>query len=788
MSILEVIMFTNYLKTALRNIQRHKVYSLINIFGLSLGLASCLLIYLWIHDEKQYDQFHENRERIYQVYSEGPGGIFTGSFYPLAKAIKEEVPGIEEALRVHTRPNGLLKYQEKTIPNNQIGYADPPFFKVFSFPLLSGSEQAFDEDKYSILLAEETSRKLFGGENPIGQVVTLNNQLDLTVRGVIQNVPKHSSLRFDCIVPFSLMFPPRYEDPTGWGGNPLTTFVLLNSAVDPRSVEQGITATFQKSSGPTPARYRFHLHPLAEMHMAPAGDIGLTFVITLFSIIAAFVSIVACINYMNLSTARASERAKEVGLRKVIGASRALLMGQFIGEALVVTIIASFIAMLFVALFIPIFNTIAGKQLVLQSILQGDILLGFALMIILTGLLAGSYPALYLSSSSPFSLLRQDSSSGKGGKVFRNILVTVQFTLTTFLLIGLLTVNRQMQYIQQKDYGFDREHLAVVRMTPQLRQHAETIRNELLKHSQILNVAGSFQNIMSIGSSVSAVDWDGKDPGMTANFHWDMISYDYIETMNMKVVEGRAFSREFPSDTVSGYMINEEAATIMNIGNPVGKRLSVFRNEGRVIGVVKNFHFQPFYSEIRPFVFWCNPARASLLFIKVRPGELDRTITTIRSVCGNFEKESPVEVLFFNDALMRYIYTTEDQVSRITAIFTILIIVVASLGLLGLTVFVCEQRRKEFAIRKVLGSSTGRILGLLSGDFLKWIVLANGLAWPLAYFAMEKLLGMYAYRAGTDVRLYLFSGLGTLLLALMIISYQTIKTATANPVDALKHE
>ena len=781
-------MYLNYLKTALRNILRHKIYTAITVFGLSAGLACCLLIYLWIYDEKQYDQFHENKDHIYQVYNEGPGGIFTGSFYPLAKAIKRDIPGIEEATRVSTSSNVLLKYNSKAILNNQIGYADASFFNIFSFPFILGNPQTVFDDKFSIVLTEETSRKIFGDENPMGKVVNVNNRIDLTVRGVIENIPRRSSLQFDCLVPFVLSFPPEYDEPTIWGGNPLATFVLVNNSANLQTVGQKIADTFERYVGPTKSHYVFHLHPLTEMHISPPGEGGLSLTITLFSIVALFVLIVACINYMNLSTARASERIKEVGLRKVIGATKTNLIGQFVGEALVLTVIASLVAIVLVELFIPTFNNIAGKHLTLESILQAKVILAFALITLLTGLCSGSYPALYISSASPVAMLRQKYSSSKGGKIFRNILVTVQFTLVTILVISIITVDRQMDYIQKKDYGFERDNLVTIRMSSQIKKHYEAIRGELMRNSQVENVSKSLQNVINIGSSVQDVDWNGKDPAQTVSFNWDVVSYDYFETMKMKMVDGRAFSREFSSDTVSGYIVNEEAVKMMNIENPVGKRLSVFKKEGTIVGVVKDFHFRPFYSKIQPFVFWCDPDWGSWLFIKIRPENINHSLEYIKSVCRNFEKDYPVDPVFFNEALTKLIYTTEEQVNRITAIFTVLIIFVSCLGLLGLTVFICEQRKKEFAIRKVLGSSSGRILLLLSRDFLRWIVLSNLLAWPSAYIAMRKLLEMYAYRVSPDFSIYIFSGVGTLLLALAVISYQTAKTATANPIDAIKYE
>jgi len=783
----EARMLTNYMKTTLRHFQKHRLYSLINILGLSTGLACCLLISLWVFDEQRYDQFHEKKDRLFQVYSEGASGIFAGSFYPLAQAMKENIPEIEEVTRFSTRP-ALLRYEGKALVNNRVGYIDASFLNMFSFPLLSGSREGIVADKYAIALTEETARKIFGHENPLGKVVSLNDQVDLTVRGIIKNVPKHSSLTFDCLVPFALQFPPTYTDPTHWGGNPLTTFVLLTNTGGLPSVAQKVTTLVQKSIGAIGVSWTFHFHPLARLHLAPPGEDQLALVIRLLSIVALLVLVAACINYMNLSTARASERTKEVGLRKVIGASRMELMVQFFGEALVLTGMAFVVAMFLVALFLPVFNELAGKELTLEALFSGEALLAFALIALLTAMFAGSYPALSLSAMVPAAMLRQHPTSVKGSKLFRYLLVTIQFVLTTIVIISILTINRQTNYIQNKDYGFERENLAMVRMTPQMRRHAATIKSELRRSPQIVNVTSSFQNVIDIGSSVSAVEWDGKNPEQKVSFNWDIVSFDYCETMNMSIVAGRSFSREFSSDTVNGYIVNEEAAKVMNLGDPVGKRLSVFRNEGTIVGVVKNFHFQPFYRTIRPFVFWCDPARASWLLVRVHPEHREGSVEHIRSVCRTFEKDYPIDIVFFNDALTRHVYTTEAQITRISLVFTVLIILISSLGLMGLTLFICEQRRKEIAIRKVLGATSGRMLGLLTRDFLKWIALANLIAWPLAYFAMEQLMAIYAYRASTDFTLYLVAAGGTLLLAFSIICCQTMKTARVNPVESLKYE
>ncbi|OGU55693.1 MAG: hypothetical protein A2V66_07670 [Ignavibacteria bacterium RBG_13_36_8] len=788
-----VFMFKNYLTIAWRTIRNHKGYSLINVFGLATGLACCLTIFIWIQDEFQYDQFQVNKDRIFQVYSQmktanSPSNVFTGSFYPLAQAIKEDIPGVEQACKFRMIPDLPLRYNENTFSNTKIGFADASFFKTFSFPLYGRDAEIKYDDKFSIYLTEATAHKLFGSENPLGKIVKVNNQVDLTVKGVLLDVPPHSSIQFDCVVPFELMFPPNFVVPTHWGGNPFMTFILLNNNIDNAGIEKGITDIFYKYNNKDQTVFDFHLHPFTKLHISPAEGGGLYTTIIIFSIVAVFVLLVACINFMNLSTARSSIRIKEIGMRKVIGATKSNLRNQFLSESILLTIISLIVGLSLVALFLPTFNSIAEKNLDLTSIASLNVIVSIVVITLITGLISGSYPALYLSSFSSVGVLKQKFSSGKGSKLFRNILVVAQFTLTSFLLIGLFTVNQQLSYILSKDYGFQRDNLVIIQMTDQLKNHYNAIKSELKNNSGIVNVTKCAQNPISIGSSVFAVDWDGKDPSQNVSFSFDVVYYDYFETFGMTITGGRAFSNRFPSDIENGFIVNEEAVKTMGLTDPIGKRLRVFSMEGTIVGVVKDFHFQSFQNKIQPFVFMCDPSWDNWMFIKIQPNNVDQSLEYIRTVCGNFEKEIETKTIFFNDALMRHIYTTENQVSRIVELFTILIAFISSLGLLGLTIFVAEQERKEIAIRKTLGSTVIQVVRNLSKDITARILLANLIAFPLAYFATQKLLRMYAYRIDTDWGIYLLTCAGTLALAIITISYHSIKAAIANPVNSLRNE
>lgn len=785
-------MFKNYFIITLRNIRRQKVHSIINIAGLSFGMAVCLLIFLWVQDEFGYDRFHSNKDEIAQVYSElqyssGGNQIFAGSYYPLAKVLKNECPEVTDAVRYESATGLLLSRGEKRFMNDVVGRADPSFFDIFSFPFIRGNPEEALAENFSVILTEKMARKYFGSEDPLGKTLTVNNELEVQVTGIMQDVPSQSSLQFDCIVPYVLAFAPNFKEPEHWGGNPLNTYVLLHKDANHPSVEQKITAIVEKHMKSDNLKVSFHLHPLTRKHLhSPQGG-GLIQSIAIFSAVALFVLLIACINFMNLSTAKAATRVKEVGVRKVLGARKTDLIRQFIGESVMISLITLVVAIVLLAAFLPSFNELLGKQLSLRLLLKPVVVFGFLGIALFTGAISGAYPALYLSAFQPGGILRGLGRTGVRGSL-RKTLVLVQFSLSIIMIISTVVVFRQLGYVMSTDLGFDRENLAVLRMSQRMQGRFEPFRNDLLNNPQVIGVTKSLQGPWHIGSTVSAVDWDGKNPQESVSMHWDHVGYDYFETLNIEVIEGRTFSREYPTDQKEAYIVNEEAVKLMGMNSPVGNRLSVFRNEGKIIGVVKNFHFQPLYHQIKPFVFMLRPDSGSLAFIRIRPDNIPETWEYIRNTFTKHEPDFPANLMFFNDILTRYIYTAERQMGKISGYFTVLAVLISCLGLFGLAAFIAERRTKEIGIRKIVGASVRDVVFMLSRDFTKWVLLSNLIAWPVAYFIMRKFLERYAFRTNIGPEIFVLSGMAAFIVALLTVSYHAVKAGRANPADSLRYE
>jgi predicted permease len=789
-------MFKNYIKIALRNIKKHKGYSFINIAGLAIGMACCILILLWVQDELGYDLFHKNRRELYRVYTEvqytdGRTNLFTQSYFPLARILKEECPDVVDAVRYASRSMLLIKHGDKSFADDNFGFADSSFFKMFTFPFVKGNPETALSDKFSVVITEEMSKKYFGNDDPIGKTLNVNNQFDVQVTGVIENVPHNSSLKFDFLLPYTLYWGPNWAESNSWGGNPLETYVLLPKDALAEDAARKITDIKDKHDPPSATeRVRLDLQPLSRIHLYALGGGGLIRYVYIFSIIACFVLVIACINFMNLSTAKAGTRASEVGMRKVVGAGKTDLIKQFFGESVVLSFIALIGAILIVEIMLPAFNNLSGKRLSLDPSGNITIILGLMGITLFVGILSGSYPALFLSSFQPVKVLKGSFGSGSQRSLFRKILVVSQFTLSIFLIIGTIIIYKQLDYIKNRDLGYDKEHLVFVYMQGELKAKYESAKSELLRNSDILKVTRSLQLPSNIASTVSALDWEGKNPDEKVSMNWDIVDFGYFETLKMDIVQGRSFSREFATDVSEAYIVNEEAVKLMGMESPVGKRLSVFRNEGKIIGVVKNFNFKSLHHKIRPFVYMMNPNWISMMdcmFIRIAPDNISATVKYIESTCKKINPAYPLRYRFFDEWLER-LYRNEQRMGKIVGYFTFLAIAISCLGLFGMASFMTEQRTKEIGIRKVLGAPVSRIILLLSADFTKWVLAANIIAWPLAYFAISKWLENFAYRTNLNMSIFVLSGVLALVTALLTVSYQTLKAALANPVESLRHE
>ena len=789
-------LFRSYIKITFRRLRLQKTHSLINIGGLSLGLAACLLAFLWVQDEVGYDRFHERSDSIAQVYNtfdrgDGSRTVHMGSFYPLTAALKAECPEVVEAARVEIVEGLVIRVEDRVFNNDAIALADPALFRIFSFPFIQGNAETALAGKFAVVLTERMARKYFGDGDPVGRTLRVNGEFDVQVSAVIKDIPAQSSLRFDAVVPFTLQFAPTFEEPTHWGGNPLETWVLLSPGADRTAVEGKMTAIVAPHFKDGAGRVEFRLHPLRQKRLySPEGN-SLIRMIVLFSGAALFVLVLACVNFTNLSTARAAMRAKEIGIRKTVGARRSDLVRQFLGESLGTSFLALGAALVLVALTLPVFNQIAGKSLSYGVVLKASTILGFLAITVFAGLGAGVYPAFALSSFQARYVLAGRAGRGlRHSAALRKGLVVFQFALSLILVVGTAVVGRQIAFIKSKDLGFDRRNLVVLRMGPALAAGFDAFKNELLGIPGIENMTAGFQNPVNIGSTVfgTAVDWTGKDPATKVTLNWDWVDYDYFETLKTTFVAGRSFSKDHPSDIQGAFVINEAAAKLMGIGNPVGQRMRIFDKEGTIVGVVKDFHFRPFRFAIQPIVFRLRPSARSWAFVRIAPGSAAGSLKAIADTVRRIDPDTLFQSAFFDDMMIRSQYSIEQKIWTVSNYLTVAAVFIACIGLFGLASFLTQQRTKEIGVRKVMGASAAGLAEKLAREFVALVILAIVLACPVAYWASRKILDMYAYRAPVGAGLFVLAGLAMGVIAALTVGSQTLRAARSNPVDSLRYE
>jgi putative ABC transport system permease protein len=778
-------MFKNYLKIALRNIRKYKGYSFINITGLAIGMACCILIMLWVQHELSYDRFHTNADLIYRVYQDfhHAGGIsqYSNVPQPVGPEIQDTIPEVESVTRF-LDDYFTLKYEDKLFTENNVRFIDPSFFRMFSFPFIQGNANSAFVDPYSIILTENMAEKYFGHENPVGKILTADSEYSLKVAGIVKNVPDNSFLQFDFLVPYSYLEAIGY-DVSNWDSHNCQVYVMLQKDIPFKQVEEKIYGMCKKHS-PGDETY-LRLQPLKRARLYTlGGEMGTIKFVYIFSLIALFILVIACINFMNLATARAAKRAKEVGLRKVVGARRAQITRQFFGESVVITLIGFSIALLIVELLLPVFNNLSGKNLGLNLPGNSVIYLSLIGIALFTGLLSGSYPALFLSSFLPGKVLKSTYRSSPSGAILRKVLVVFQFSLSITLIISTAIIYSQLKYIQTKDLGFNKDNLVYISMNDRIKENFDAIKNTILQNPHIQNVTRTFQ-IPSFNRYSAPVDWEGKTPDQNIVFNISLVDPDYLDTLKLELLQGRNFSYEFSTDT-SNYILNEEAVKEMGLESPLGKWLE-FGDKGEIIGVVKDYHYMPFTYEIQPLILYYNPDYYRYAMLRISERDIPQTLGYIENTWAKFAPDFPFEYHFLDEDYER-IYRTEYRVGMLFRYFTFLAIFISCLGLFGLASFMAEQRTKEIGIRKVVGASVPGIALLLSREYTKWVLLGNIISWPLAYFAMRSWLQGFAYRVSIGLLTFIMAGMLVLFIALMTVSYQAIKAAVTNPVEALRYE
>lgn len=783
-------MFKNYLTIAFRNIKQYKGYSLINIIGLAVGMACSILILLWVLEMLSFDKFHDKVDDIYvlrQTQYHANGAQRTSSNLPgaLAPALENNFPEIINSARFFNPGEMLLTAGEKKFFESGAAGADPSFFEIFTFPFVNGNSRTALDKISSIVLTEKMAQKYFGDEIPIGKTITINNQYDFLVTGVVKNVPSNSHIKFDFLVPFEFIKNIHEDVVEGWSFFRCYTYLQLEKTSSYQELS-GKIKTFLNDRIQIESRPELSLTPLSKYFVFEENGGVLYKLVILFSFIALLIWTIACINFINLSTARAMNRTKEVGTRKVVGAYRIQLIGQFLGESILFSLSAFILALLLVELALPGFSSLAQVDIQL-SFTDHLLLLGLLLITVATGIVSGIYPALYLSSFHPIKVLKESLSTGQKKAKFQKILVVAQFAVAIILMIATAFVFKQLELVRTKDMGFDKENVIYIPMKGDIQEKGEYTKQELLVHPEIVIVTMAHNKPDLIGGSGWYWSWQGKDPDHSVNVFETSVDYDFIETLDLAMTRGRFFARQFPSDLKNAVIINETAVKIMGFNSPIGEKIKRFSEEYTVIGVIKDFNFLPITEEIGPLTLRLRCYENRHMFVKIRPSDISKTIGFIKDVFARYNPHYPFEYSFWDeeiDILAKYML----PLGEIIFLFALLAVFVSCLGLFGLISFMAQNRTREVCIRKVFGASVSKIVYSLSRDFTKCVLIANLVALPLAYFIVRTFLQIFAYRVTIDVWTFIGMGLFTVLIAFGTVSYQAIRAARTNAVEALRYE
>ncbi len=809
-------MFQNYLKIALRNLQKQRFYAGINILGLSIGVACCLLISLFVWDEWNYDSFNEKADRIYRVHSDinfgGKREIYAVAQAPLAQALREEVTGVEASCRFRGYGSWLIRREGTTQNFNEdrAVWAEPQVFDVFTLPLKYGDPASQIKEPNTLAMSVSAARRHFGEVDPVGQNLILNNETTYKITGVFEDIPVASHFHYDFLL--SMAGLEEAKSPI-WLSHNFQTYFVLKPGSDPKEVEAGINAMFKKYAGPQVKQAlgttleeieaqgswaRYTLMPLRDIHLKsslvaehePNSDIAYVW---MFSAIALFILLIACINFMNLSTARSSNRAKEVGIRKVLGSVKKNLVGQFLTEALLMSCIAFAIAILLALVAMPYFNQLTGKELLLPISSLGFVgaLLAGALF---TGLLAGSYPAFYLSAFKPIEVLKGKLQAGMRSGWLRHSLVVFQFAISVLLIVGTLVIYQQLHFIQNKRLGFNKEQVFMLYDTYVLKEKFEGFKNELAALPEVKSVSTSCFLPINSCRSDNSVGQEGKDAGQgSLNMQCWQADYDYLNTLGIEMKEGRFFSKEFSTDSLA-VVLNETAVKKFGYANPIGQRVWRFADQDlkekityTVIGVVKDFHFENLREGIGPLGFFLDPNADGMLSMRFDASDVNGFMEKVKAKWDSHSPGQPFDYAFLDDRFTQ-MYQSEQRLGNIFMVFAGLAIFIACLGLLALAAFTAERRSKEIGVRKVLGASTGNIVTLLTSEFTRWVVLANLIALPLAWWGAKRWLQSFAYRSEVNWQIMAFALVIILAIALLTVSFQSIKAALANPMKSLRSE
>jgi putative ABC transport system permease protein len=786
-------MFFNYLKIALRNLRRHKAFSIINIAGLAIGMTCSIFILLWVREERSYDKFNANADRMFRLTDNV--GDFKAAVTPagMAAGLKSELPSIKNITRISKPRSAVFEVGSQKFQEKKLIYADSNFLEMFNYPLLKGDKNTALQNPDGILITETMARKYFGQQDPMGKLIRKNNADNYKVVGILANIPSNSHLHFDFIIPMSAIEATDYDlKSKTWDSFNYYTYLALNNNNSPSALAN-LTAQMLKIYKVHVPEFKveFHLQPLLDIHLGQALQIdqqghGNMQYVNIFFIVAIIIIAVACINFMNLATARSARRAKEVGLRKVVGAERYQIIGQFLGESILISLLAFVIAMIFVWLLLPAFNNLADKSLSFRDIdsTLWSSLLGLSLVI---GLISGIYPAIYLSGFKPAKVLMGKLKSMGGNLVFRNTLVVIQFIVSIVLLVGTNVVYQQLHFIKDMNLGFEKRNLLYVPFSGEMWNKQNAIKAELKQHVETNDFSIVSDLPTELVTGTVDVQWQGKDPKSQIVIPSMDVDENFTNVFQMKVLNGRSFSSAFKGDS-SNYVINEKAVQTMGmtVKNAVGKSLSFGQIKGTIIGVVKDFNFKPIQQPIEPLVLRLNKY-GGYIFVRTKPRSTDQAIKSLEKICQQINPAYPFQYSFLDEDLAN-LYKGEQRIGSLFNIFAILAIFISCLGLYGLSAFIAEQRTKEIGVRKTLGASVFNIVYLLSANFTRVIFIAIIIAVPISWYAIHQWLQGFAYHVEIGWGIFALGAFSALFIAWCTVSFESVKSAVANPVKSLRSE
>jgi putative ABC transport system permease protein len=789
-------MIRNYLLVSLRNIFRHFFVSFMNIIGLSIGLACSMLILLWVSDELGFDRFHIKSGRIYRVEEDQhySNGIFhvTVTPWPSGPVWKEKIPEIEQSCRIASAGSFLFRRNDKSFYEEKVSAVDSTFFEIFSFALLSGNPKKVLREPGSIVISDAMAEKYFGGEDPIGKTFQVNTNETFQVTGVMKKSPSNSSIEQDFLIPFDYMKNSQWYSES-WGNNAIATYILLHESSDPVPVGKKLTQIVREHNPESITD--FILFPFIRIHLygywGYGHKPGAILNVWIFSSIALLVLIIACINFMNLSTARSASRAKEIGLRKVNGAHRNNLVFQFYGESIVTTMIALAIAFVMVAMLLGPFNLISGKGFNESDLLTPEFISGMLFIMLFTGILAGTYPALVLSGFKPINTLKGAFSMGSKGSNFRRATVIIQFTLSIMLISGTIVIYRQLHLMQSQKLGYDKENLLYLPLRGDLKKAYPMIKEELLHEPAVKFISACSDPPQAIGSNSDNASWEGKPADMNVLISMAGVDFDYVETMGIEMKSGRAFSKAFSDDmhhdSLVSFLINEEMEKVMGLDNAVGAELR-FGAKGQIVGVMKDFNFQSLHNKIEPLAIsmWGGNS-CNFMYIRINPGNAPATMKRLEKVWKRIMPIYPFDYHFVDEDFDK-MYRTEERMGTLMNYFTALAILIACIGLFGLATFTVEQKTREVGIRKALGAPSYSIFRLFTREYLQLLLIAAIISVPMAWFLLSRFLQNYSYHTRLNGWIFISSVLITLVVAMAAISNQTFNAIRTNPAETLKHE